>query len=273
MDTDRFKRILEEELGILPEEIDFIISETSYPCSEKEDVCDIIDIANEEMKKIDSTQIDSEFKKTFTMESTENLFYLINSGEWTEEDLKTYVDMLDSDGVLELRVSDGSLFAKTVISKKELSEVMEIDEGLIKNVPVNGKYNFYIINTTPKCCGIKKSIEREYDPTELIEELKKIGEKDYNIAESIDSLQQMIFNACFKDKYLNKINFMVDIEDEVVAISVNAYIPYFSKVLGLVLGVNPSLFIEVNTPIGTALLIDTRRWVLEPNFGDEKWLH
>ena len=140
-------RRLEEELGILPEEIDFIFSETSYPPSEKEDVCDIIDIANEEMKKIDSTQIDSEFKKTFTIESTENLFYLINSGEWTEEDLKTYVDMLDSDGVLELRISDGYLFAKTVISKKELSEVMKIDEGLIKNVPVNGKYNFYIINT------------------------------------------------------------------------------------------------------------------------------
>ena len=38
-----------------------------------------------------------------------------------------------------------------------------------------------------------------------------------------------------------------------------------------ILKINPDLFIEIVTPIGSALLIDTRRWALDDEFGDEQW--
>ena len=43
------------------------------------------------------------------------------------------------------------------------------------------------------------------------------------------------------------------------------------KIMSEILSINPDLFIEIVTPFGVALLIDTRRWVLEPDFGDEEW--
>ena len=69
------------------------------------------------------------------------------------------------------------------------------------------------------------------------------------------------------------IGFIVEIEDKVVAIAIDQFIPNSKEILSEVLFINPKILIEVSTPIGTVLLIDTRRWYLEPNFGDEEWYH
>ena len=67
------------------------------------------------------------------------------------------------------------------------------------------------------------------------------------------------------------IEITVEIEDKVVAIALNEFIPEAKDILGEALFLNPKIFIEVSTPIGTVLLIDTRRWYLEPDFGGQEW--
>ena len=69
------------------------------------------------------------------------------------------------------------------------------------------------------------------------------------------------------------VSITVEIEDKVVAIAIDQFVADAKNILGEALFINPKILIEVSSPIGTVLLIDTRRWCLEPNFGGEEWYH
>ena len=65
----------------------------------------------------------------------------------------------------------------------------------------------------------------------------------------------------------------IQLEDEVIAIGFEKLIFDVKELVGDILGLNPQIFIDVSTPLGTVLLIDVRRWVLEPEWGDDGWYH
>ena len=240
--------------------------------------CDIIDIANEEMKNIDSTEIDSEFKKVFIGQKTQNILDLINEGFYTQDDIDSYLKALNNKNIKDLRVAGKFLYVKTTknIIPFVLAEIMNIDEQCIEKVPINGKYNFYLIDSD-KWSSESNIIEETkpiYDPEDFVAELKDIGSGNEDYEERMfffDILEDALTNS-WEDRPQDA-DISIDIENQVVAIAINQYIPNAKQTLSEVLYINPILFTEVSTPLGTVLLIDTRRWYLEPNFGDEEWFH
>ena len=128
--------------------LDYIkMNETEYK-EEDSNTCEIIDIANKEMETIDSSEIDAEFKKVFTGQTTQTLIDSIADNNCTRKDIDFYLKTLKDKDILDLRVSDKYLFIKT---KKDiiplvLAQMMEIEEKCIQEIPIKGKYNFYFID-------------------------------------------------------------------------------------------------------------------------------
>lgn len=243
------------------------------------DKCEIIDIANDEMKKIDSSEIDSEFKKVFSEEYTQNFINLIARKKCTTKDIKAYKEMLNDEDILDIRVEGTFLHIKTNknIVPITLAHIMGIQEDYIQKVPINGKYNFYFIDC------MKHSLQEEskepfdiYDPDELVDILMDIGGdcicEDLLTTSKLFELVKKAINENWTDMPEN-ISITVELEDKVVAIAFDQYIPDSKEVIGEALFLNPKIFIEVSTPLGTVLLIDTKRWYLDPDFGDEEWFH
>lgn len=237
-----------------------------------ESTCEIIDIADEEMKRIDSSEIDTEFKKAFKTQSTQNLINLIAADRCTQEDLDVYLDTLGDNDILDLRLEGQKLYIKTKggIIPLILANIMMVDEEWIERVPVFGKYNFYFIDAKERA-NIEENQEPTYDPEELVDILQDIASSfDYNI-HLLSKLVHRAFNQGWQEDI--DFNITVEVEDKVVAIALSRYIPDAKDVISEILFINPDLFIEVSSPIGTVLLIDTRRWYLEPDFGDDQWFH
>lgn len=237
--------------------------------------CDIIDIANEEMKKIDSTKIDNEFKKVFKKQSTQNLIELIATGTCKQKDLEAYMETIGGNEILDLRVSEYTLYVKTEkdIIPLMLSQIMGLDEKYIEKVPINGRYEFFAIRTKD-FLSEAKPFEQKYDPDNLVDLLLDIGgdciEEDVFTKSNINKLIWIGLEENW-ETMPDEIYMEIDVEDKVVAIALNAYIENAKKEIGEALFLNPDLFIEVSGPTSTVLLIDTRRWYLEPNFGGSKW--
>lgn len=237
--------------------------------------CDIIDIANEEMKNIDSSKIDSEFKQVFTEETTQKFIDLVAKKRCKQKDIDEYKKRLNDDDILDVRVTDTLIYIKTPksILPITLSSILQVKEEMIEEVPITARFNFYVIQSSkwssPDAVGVN------YIPEHFIEELQHIGSKEYNGNDGASSayLLMHIIDAIFDsdEKELDDMEIDVDIEDQVVAIKFNKTIFDIKEIMSRVLKINPVLFIEIVTPIGTALLIDTRRWVLDEEFGEEQW--
>ena len=252
----------------------YLINCDNFEEKEEEGICEVVDIANEEMKRIDSSEIDSQFKEVFTSESTKHLIDLVYSEQQTLKDLKFYLETINNKDIVDLRVVDKSLYVVTKknITESDLSKIMELEERCFEKVPIVGKYNFYLIDTRRWSSPMEK--KPSYDSEDFVEELQNIGRKSYDNLTSTSKLQDMVYSAFFENwtNYSPEdIDVAVEIEDEVVAIAISQFIPDAKEIISDILDINPDLFIEVSTPIGTVILIDTRRWVLEPYFGDEEW--
>lgn len=256
--------------------------DNKYSDENKEDKCEVIDIANKEMENIDSSKIDFEFKKVFIGEMTKNLLNLVSSDNFEEKDVKSYINSylenLNDNDILDIRISGKNLYIKTRknIIPLSLSKIMEIDEQCIEEIPITGKYNFYLINCE-KWSSINLSKEENsipYNPDDLVDILMDIGGdcigEDLLTCSQLFSLIKTAFNENWYDMP-EDISIKVEVEDKVVAIALDQFIADAKDVLSEALFLNPKIFIEVSTPIGTVLLIDTRRWYLEPNFGGEEW--
>lgn len=252
--------------------IDFLLNDLTI-IEDCKKGCEIIDIANEEMKNIDSSEIDTEYKKVFTEEMTQNLINLIYLGEWTQKDFNSYIEMLNDKDILDIRVSGKMLYIKTTpsIVPLTLSNILGIKEKYIEEVPIFGKYNFYLIDTE-KCNNLEEKHPMNlYDPKLLVTEIMTIAQ---NPEKDASKLREIIEDALYEnwEDYIDNY-FTVEIEDQVIAIAFDGYIENAKQLFGEVFSINPKLFIEVSTPFQTVLLIDTCRWDLDPNFGGEQWYH
>lgn len=238
--------------------------------------CEIIDIANEEMKNIDSTEIDTAYKKTMTSEYTQKIINLIANNVCTEKDLEEYKKIINDTDLLDLRISNKSLYIKTKkgIIPYILSQMMSVDEECIEEVPITGKYMFFVINCSQWATPIQAIDKKLYSPQDLILLLKNIGSgKQEQIHQMVESeLEDLIIKGLEEnwEQWEETMYIQVGLEEQVVAIGFDMFIPNAKEVIANALGLNPKMFIEVSTFASTVLLIDTRRWVLE-DFGDEEW--
>ena len=118
--------------------------------------CDIIDIAEEEMKNIDSSILDNEFKKVFTEEYSQKFIDSIGYGNWDENDIVSYMDMINSENIKDIRISDKIIYFKTKgLTADELAELINVDSEILEKVPIFGKYSFYFIDTSKHCSCIE----------------------------------------------------------------------------------------------------------------------
>lgn len=249
--------------------LDFILS--GIDDGEKE--CEIIDIANREMEKIDSSEIDSEYKKVFTKEITKNLINRVYFDDWQIKDITSYMERIGDSDIFDIRVADKNIYFKTTknIVPITLANMIGIDEEYIETVPIFGKYSFYFIDTT-KCvqkCAVDKSPLNVYNPKNLVSEIMTIAQ---NPERDVSTIRNIIEDGLYEnwEDYIDTY-FTVEIEDQVIAIAFDRYISDAKQVFGEVFSINPKLFIEVSTPFQTVLLIDSCRWDLDPNFGGEQW--
>ena len=252
--------------------IDFLLTDFSLVDDEKKE-CEIIDIANEEMKKIDSKEIDTEYKKVFTEEMTQNLINLIYSEDWTMNDFNSYIEMIDNKNILDIRVSGKMLYIKTTqnINRTDLSKILRIKKEYIEEVPIYGKYIFYLIDTEKYNNLEKKSLMNLYDPKLLVTEIMTIAQ---NPQKDALKLKEIIEDALYENwEDYPDYYFTVEIEDQVIAIAFDGYIENAKQLFSKIFSINPKIFIEVSTPFQTILLIDTCRWDLDPEFGGEQWYH
>lgn len=258
--------------------LDYIkMNETEYK-EEDSNTCEIIDIANKEMETIDSSEIDAEFKKVFTGQTTQTLIDSIADNNCTRKDIDFYLKTLKDKDILDLRVSDKYLFIKT---KKDiiplvLAQMMEIEEKCIQEIPIKGKYNFYFIDCSKYASPRAQSDFPLYDPDDLVDILKDIGEDCVEEDSILNEQLTNIINRAFEENWgieRGPIDFKIksEVEDKVVAIAIDKFIFPAKKIFSEVLFLNPDILTEVSTPLGTVILIDTRRWCLEKDFGDEKW--
>lgn len=239
----------------------------------KADKCDIIDIANEEMKRIDSSKIDSEFRKVFYKTLVQQMIDAIADGNYTQKDLDSFLKSINDEDVLDVRVSEKSLYFKTNagIVPVILAHILDIEERCIEQVPINGKYSFFRIDTLRWSTPIAR--ERDsYNPVHLVDVFKDIGADCIEEDEITNKLLYDIVKKAFLENWKDEIDFniKVEVEDKVVAIAFDRFIFNAKEVVAETLKISDDLFTEVSTPIGTVLLIDTRRWYLE-NLGDEEW--
>ena len=238
--------------------------------------CDIIDIANEEMKNIDSSEIDLNFKEVFVKEATENILKLVAQDTCEKEDIEEYKKRLNDDDILDIRVSGTLMYIKT---KKDilpitLANILQIEEKMIEKVPITARFNFYVIQAIKWQKPI--SMKFNYIPEHFVDELKYIGSDKYQENEDAVSSEYLFMNIAdavldADTSKLDGVDISVEIEDQVVAIEFNEMIFDIKNLMANILKINPDLFIEIVTPIGSALLIDTRRWALDDEFGDEQW--
>lgn len=232
--------------------------------------CEIIDIANEEMKKIDSSEMDMEYKKVFKEESTKNFIQLVSLEEWTPKDIDVYREMLNDKDILDIRVEDKLIYFKTKsdIAPITLANIIGIDEKYIKSVPIFGKYCFYLIDSS-EFSFPEKTRMNIYEPKQLVAEIMTIAE---NPERDASKLREIIEDALYEnwEDYIDTY-FVVEIEDQVIAIAFSRYIDDAKNLFSKIFSINPKLFIEVSTPFETVLLIDTCRWDLDPSFGGEQW--
>ena len=241
------------------------------------DKCEIIDIADEEMKKIDSSEIDSEFKKVFSKEYTQNFIDLIADKRCLQKDIDAYKEIINDKDILDIRVSEQILYIKTTksIVPIALANIIGVDEEYFKKIPINGKYNFYLIDCE-KCRTPKEGVDDTYDPDKIVDILMDIGGdcigEDLFTCNQLFSLVKQAFNQHWTGMPDN-IKITVAVEDKVVAIALDTFVEDAKQTLGEALYLNPKIFIEVSTTLGTVLLIDTKRWYLDPDFGDEEWFY
>lgn len=125
-----------------------LLEELKKQDEECESVCEIVDIANEEMKKIDSKEIDDNFKKVFSKEITDGFLNLVYVEKPTKKDIKTYHDILNKDTILDIRVKRGYVFYKVKNPSKthEIAKIIGTRKKFLTKLPINGKYDFYMIN-------------------------------------------------------------------------------------------------------------------------------
>lgn len=232
--------------------------------------CDIIDIAEEEMKNIDSSTIDNEFKKVFTEEYSQKFIDSIGYGNWDENDIASYMDMLNSENIKDIRISDKIIYFKTKgLTIDELAELINVDSEILEKVPIFGKYSFYFIDTSKHCsCVEAPAPESQYDEKELVSEFYKIGNDGSDDIEIIKEIVVPRLESELKVDYVD-----IQLEDKIIAIGLNEPIFEAKEIVSDILNLNPKIFIDVTTPLGTVLLIDIRRWILEPEFGDDEWYH
>lgn len=237
--------------------------------------CDIIDIAEEEMKNIDSSEIDSEFDKVMIEEYTTRILDLIDTQSCKQEDLDEYRRILNDDTIEDLRVSERMLYIKThpVNTKATLSEIMGLEERCFEKIPIHSRYAFYVVDakrwSSPKTC------KPSYNADDLIEALKTTGKKceEEDVEVALSFIKGYIKQA-FEERWVNIPDNMpieYGIEDQVLAIAFPQFIEEAKEFIGAVLEINPELFIEVSSPWTTVLLIDTRRWYLEDEIRPIKW--
>ena len=258
--------------------LDYIkMNELEYK-EEDSNTCEIIDIANKEMETIDSSEIDEEFKKVFTGQTTQTLIDLIANGDCKRKDIDFYLETLRDKDILDLRISDKYLYIKTKrdIIPLTLAKIMEIKEEWIETVPINGKYNFYFIDCTKYASQKIETGFPEYDPDDLVNILRDIGEDCVEEDEMLNNQLTNIITKAFEENWgveRGPIDFDItaEVEDKVVAIAINKFIFPAKKIFSEVLFINPNILIEVSTPLGTVILLDTRRWCLEKDFGDSEW--
>ena len=119
--------------------------------------CEIIDIADEEMKKIDSTEIDNNYKEVMTQELTKaflNSIHVSKTRKEEKDNTKFYQENLPKDIILDIRTKRGYVFYKTKasVSRDELLKEIGMKPEYVVRVPIKGKYNFYMINANnPEC--------------------------------------------------------------------------------------------------------------------------
>ena len=108
-----------------------------------------------------------------------------------------------------------------------------------------------------------------YEPKQLVAEIMTIAE---NPERDASKLREIIEDALYEnwEDYIDTY-FVVEIEDQVIAIAFSRYIDDAKNLFSKIFSINPKLFIEVSTPFETVLLIDTCRWDLDPSFGGEQW--
>lgn len=246
--------------------------------SEKQETkCDIIDIANKEMEKIDSSEIDSEYLKVITEEKTQSVIDNILNNNCSEKTLNDYREDLNNKDILDIRLEKTSLYIKTTksITVSKLSDIIKIPEEYIEKVPIISSSNFFYINCK-EYFSKKEVVEEPYDPEKLVDYLLDIGgdcvQEDILLTGQLYDEITIGLKQNWREMP-DDIFIQVEIEDKVVAIAFDQFIQDAKEIISQALFLNPKLFIEVSTPIGTVLLIDTRRWYLEPNFGGAEWFH
>ena len=234
--------------------------------------CDIIDIADKEMERLsdDIEEMDEKYKEALFAGTIEELINLINKGECTQKHINVCKRTINDKDILDIRVSEKNIYIKTTkgIIPLSLSVILKISEDFIERVPIEGKYNFYLINAE-KCAPKEVAkAESDYKPEYLVEDLKALGRGELESQYASLHIDYLVRTALYelKDIYVRS-----DIEDKVVAIGIGQYIPNAKKYVSTFLGINPELFIEVSGVNGTVILIDTRKCYLEELHGDLKW--
>lgn len=120
--------------------------EYTFPLQDT-DKCDIIELAEEELKNIDTTEIDHQFEQAIKKEQTIKLITQIKHNIKT--DLQKYnKKQINDPDILDLRKSNKKLYIKTTkpIIQTTLANILAINENMIEPIPIKGKYNWYLID-------------------------------------------------------------------------------------------------------------------------------
>lgn len=117
----------------------------------KEDTskCDIIDIANEEMKKIkEMDEFDKNYSDLMRNVITDSLITAVATEKYEKKQDKFWKTYIQNSNIKDIRISGKYIYIKTnkTMTPKGLANILKTNIEKIETVPINGKYNFYMID-------------------------------------------------------------------------------------------------------------------------------
>lgn len=108
---------------------------------------------------------------------------------------------------------------------------------------------------------------------DFLESMMEMGEYGNTDCIDVDSVVNIVRNSLYDEE--DDLMVAVEIENNVLAIAVDKYIPDAKETFSNILGIDSELFIEVSGPISTVILIDAEKIYLMSETYDievEKWL-
>lgn len=152
---------------------------------------------------------------------------------------------------------------------QELAMLLGIPEDCITAVDYSLGYE-YIIN-----CGQFAGQQKvsTWEPREFLENMIQLGKYADESFIEVDEIVKLISQGLYYDE--EDLMVAVEIEDSVLAIAVDTYIPDAKQRFSNILGISPTLLVEVSGPTSTVILIDAGKLYLlytHEDVGVDAWL-